>query len=302
MQFNKSLLQALALAAAVPSSPAWAAGGGGVAVPPTTGGTGYKQPLAKKQATARRLSGPLLSSFSLTRPRLFLYGRPARVSFRLSGRGPVRVRLKLVPDGARRPVRIIDLGERRTRVTHSVALTGLEGGTLPQGSYVLRIAGRDRRGRGLRRAPRASSHAELRFFHHRFPLTGSFSYGDGFGAPRPGHRHQGQDMSAVEGAPVVAPRGGTVAAVQYQAGGAGHYVVLDGRGEDYDYVFMHLREGSVVVAQGQQVRTGQRIGDVGSSGASSGPHLHFEIWAGPWYAGGQPIDPLPSLRAWDSWS
>jgi murein DD-endopeptidase MepM/ murein hydrolase activator NlpD len=79
-------------------------------------------------------------------------------------------------------------------------------------------------------------------------------------------------------------------------------VVLDGRGETRDYVFMHLRTGSVVVTEGQRIRTGQRIGEVGSTGESSGPHLHFEVWDGPWYAGGHPIDPLPLLRAWDAWS
>jgi murein DD-endopeptidase MepM/ murein hydrolase activator NlpD len=67
---------------------------------------------------------------------------------------------------------------------------------------------------------------------------------------------------------------------------------------DYDYVFMHLRSGSTVVREGQSVRTGQRIADVGSTGESSGPHLHLEVWVGAWYAGGHPIDPLPLLQAW----
>jgi murein DD-endopeptidase MepM/ murein hydrolase activator NlpD len=87
--------------------------------------------------------------------------------------------------------------------------------------------------------------------------------------------------------------------VQYQARGAGHYVVLDGEGEDRDYVFMHLRTGSIAVEEGEAVRTGQQIAEVGNTGASSGPHLHFEIWVnGGWYTGGEPIDPLPLLRSW----
>jgi murein DD-endopeptidase MepM/ murein hydrolase activator NlpD len=209
----------------------------------------------------------------------------------------VRVRLRLAPDAKGRPVRSIALGAQSTGATHTFMLTGREAGVLAQGSYTLRIAGRDARGRPLRRAPRASSHAELRFFEHRFPLAGTFSYGDGFGVPRNGHTHQGQDLSAAEGTPVVAPRGGVIEAVQYQAGGAGNYVVLDGEAERFDYVFMHLRTGSTVVKEGQHVRTGQRIGDVGSTGDATGPHLHFEVWDGPWYGGGHAIDPLPLLRS-----
>jgi murein DD-endopeptidase MepM/ murein hydrolase activator NlpD len=134
---------------------------------------------------------------------------------------------------------------------------------------------------------------------HRFPVAGPFDWGGPdarFGAKRKGHRHQGQDLAAAAGTPIVAPYRGVVVAVQYQARGAGHYVVVDSA--DYDYVFMHLRTGSTVVKEGQRVRTGQQIGEVGSTGESTGPHLHFEVWVGGWYAGGHPIDPLPLLQAW----
>jgi murein DD-endopeptidase MepM/ murein hydrolase activator NlpD len=138
---------------------------------------------------------------------------------------------------------------------------------------------------------------------HRFPVAGPFGWGGPdarFGAKRKGHRHQGQDLSAALGTPVVAPRDGVVETVGYQARGAGHYLVLDGDGEDYDYVFMHLRRGSISVAGGARVRIGQQLGEVGSTGGSSGPHLHFEIWVGGWFTGGKPIDPLPLLQAWAS--
>jgi murein DD-endopeptidase MepM/ murein hydrolase activator NlpD len=137
---------------------------------------------------------------------------------------------------------------------------------------------------------------------HTFPVAGPYSFGgkDGrFGAGRPGHIHQGQDLSAPSGTPVVAPWPGTVEAVKYQAGGAGYYVVLDGDLEDRDYVFMHLLKGSTVVKLGDRVGRGQQLAQVGSTGSSSGPHLHFEIWVGGgWYTGGQPVDPLPFLEAW----
>jgi murein DD-endopeptidase MepM/ murein hydrolase activator NlpD len=138
---------------------------------------------------------------------------------------------------------------------------------------------------------------------HTFPVTGNtYSLGgkeSRFGAGRPGHIHQGQDISAPSGTPVVAPWPGIVEAVKYQAGGAGYYIVLDGDLEDRDYVFMHLLKGSTTVKVGDRVARGQQIAQVGSTGSSSGPHLHFEIWVGGgWYTGGQPVDPYPFLQAW----
>ena len=140
---------------------------------------------------------------------------------------------------------------------------------------------------------------------HRFPIAGPFTYSSPygrFGAPRPGHPHQGQDLIAAEGTPVVAPRRGRVKHVGYQAKGAGHYVILDGAGERLDYGFFHLQAGSIRVRPGQYVRTGARIASVGNTGRSFGAHLHFEIWRGPWFGGGKAIDPLPLLRSWDDLS
>jgi murein DD-endopeptidase MepM/ murein hydrolase activator NlpD len=134
-----------------------------------------------------------------------------------------------------------------------------------------------------------------------FPVQGPYSFGGAdarFGAPRSGHTHQGQDVMAAEGTPVVAPLGGTVSWVAYQAAAAGHYVVLHGD-DGRDDVFMHLQDGSVTVAKGSVVVAGQRLGNVGHTGDAEGPHLHFEIWPNGWYAdGSQPIDPLPDLLAW----
>jgi murein DD-endopeptidase MepM/ murein hydrolase activator NlpD len=291
-----------------------AGGEGGAAAPLTGGGGGAayaphaptQEKPKRRRHRRRKARGPLLERFDVARNRVFLYGRPARVSFRIASRSrTVSVRLYLMKPDSRTPVRTIRLGPRPTRTDQSYLLTGREEGTLPQGRYVVRIAARDRRGRRLRRAASASSVAELGFYHHRFPLVGPFSYGgegSRFGAKREGHTHQGQDLSADEGTPIVAPRGGVITTVAYQAGGAGNYAVLDGEGESRDYVFMHMRTGSVVVREGQHVRTGQRIGEVGSTGESSGPHLHFEVWLGRWFDGGHPVDPLPFLKTWDRWS
>lgn len=242
----------------------------------------------------------MVESFSVTPSSTFIYGRRAQVHFELRG-GTSRVHLSLVVKRGSAVVRRIDLGDRRTGVRQRYLLTGLEDGPLPQGSFELHLSAR-----GLRGATKASATSTLSFHWHTFPLIGQFTYGispDGrFGAPRPGHTHQGQDIPAPTGTPVVAPRGGLVKFVGFQKGGAGNYVVLHGEGEDLDFVFMHLRDGSLLVKQGDRVATGQPIAEVGSTGESSGPHLHFEIWKGAWGQGGKPIDPLPSLRRWDSWS
>ncbi len=259
---------------------------------------------AKRRAAARaRRARPLLSSFSVGARRLYLFGSPATVAFRINARAELRdVRIYVTPAGARKPVSTIRLGARPRGVMQQVGLTGQENGMLPQGEYTVRMGAKDASGRRLRRGVGISSTSAISVLHHAFPIAGPFSWGgkdSRFGARRKGHTHQGQDLAAAQGTPLVAPRGGTIEAVEYQAGGAGHYVVLDATGEDRDYVFMHLRTGSIPVRRGQTVRTGQKIGEVGSTGGSSGPHLHFEVWVGGgWYTGGHPIDPLPLLRAW----
>ena len=246
-------------------------------------------PSAAKRRNRARTSAPQLVGFSVSRSRLYLHGRSVSVRFRIDGRSRLRdVRVYLTRRGARTPAGTIRLGPRPRGRTIAVALTGvIDGRALDQGAYTVRVAARDSRERRLRIRAGTSSTHELAFLHHRFPIAGRFTYGSSgsrFGAPRSGHSHQGQDLAAASGTPLVAPRAGTIEAVQYQARGAGHYVVLDSGDEDRDYVFMHLLSGSVTVREGQSVRTGQRIGAVGSSGASSGPHLHFEIWTGGgWY-------------------
>ena len=78
--------------------------------------------------------------------------------------------------------------------------------------------------------------------------------------------------------------------------------MIDGEGTDVDYAYMHLSEPSPL-AKDTRVYTGQRIGSVGDTGDAKGCHLHFEMWSGPgWYTGGAPLDPLPSLVAWDAYS
>src|SRR3954469_12168206 len=133
-----------------------------------------------------------------------------------------------------------------------------------------------------------------------FPVVGPHTYGDLFGAPRPGYKHQGVDVLVAEGTQVVAPVAGTVSSTAFQAGAAGYYVVLhatDGR----DMFFAHCQANSFAVAQGATVAAGAPLCRAGHTGDATGPHLHFEIWVGGWHvANGAPIDPLPQLKAWDA--
>ena len=321
------MARALALLcfALLAAAPAAAADAGGVAAPPPgskpakpragggTGQTGGLRPgdrragreAARRRKIRRLRAAPVLAAFELRSPKLFQYGGVEPVTFRIDSRAKtVKVRLYVVPAAGGKAVATIELGELSTRATHSAAL---DPNTLTPGSYRLRIAARDGRGRALRRArAAAAATAEFGVYGHRFPLLGPFSWGNEgsrFGAPRSGHTHQGQDLAAAEGTPVVTPHGGRVETVQYQAKGAGHYVVVGGA-DGRDYVFMHLRAGSILVRERQAVRTGQRIGEVGNTGASSGAHLHFEIWegGGGWYDGGHPVNPLPYLKSWDRYS
>src|SRR5215218_602850 len=78
---------------------------------------------------------------------------------------------------------------------------------------------------------------------HVFPIQGAHDYGgegSRFGAPRAGHTHQGQDVTAACGTTLVAARGGTVKTNTSQSA-AGNYVVIAGD-TGYDYVYMHLRD------------------------------------------------------------
>jgi murein DD-endopeptidase MepM/ murein hydrolase activator NlpD len=142
------------------------------------------------------------------------------------------------------------------------------------------------------------------FYGYAFPILGAHDYGSSgsvFGAGRSGHTHQGQDVMAACGTPLVAARGGRVQMSTWDDA-AGNYVVIDGKGTPNDFMYAHMAEPSPLKV-GDTVRTGQPIGVVGTTGSSSACHLHFEMWGSPgWYEGGSPFDPLPYLQKWDRYS
>lgn len=175
------------------------------------------------------------------------------------------------------------------------------GGTAPDGTYHFELSDPG----DARATVTGGQTTQFRLRRHAFPIPGVHSYGGAesrFGAPRSGHIHQGQDMAADCGEPLLATETGTVAAKAYQAGGAGHYIVIQGTVTGTAHVYMHLVKASWA-EKGQKVFAGQQLGKVGSTGSSTGCHLHFERWTTPgWYVGGKPYDPLKELRYWDSYS
>ncbi len=135
-----------------------------------------------------------------------------------------------------------------------------------------------------------------------FPVQGPHNYGNAssrFGAPRNGHTHQGQDIAAACGTPLVSVMNGTVQYAGYQAS-AGNYIVIDNNGTPDDFVYMHMAYPAMVRTVNAPIAAGQQIGVVGETGDATGCHLHFEYWQGDWYGGGHPIDPLPFLKVWDT--
>lgn len=297
-------------AALVAVPPAASSASGGVAYAGTNGGASYGEPVVStpKKHTRRpssQAARPSLASFAVT-PGVLTPGQAPLVSFKVKGRAPtIRLRLVVSWPGTTNPARTLDLGRLPANSTQTLSLDKLADPSLPEGQMAVRIAGRDSAGRILRPGAHLSRVTQVQVRGHVFPLRGVFSYGtpeDSFGAQRSGHTHQGQDLLAADSTPVVAPRAGTIYYVGYQASAAGYYVVLDGDGEDLNYVFMHLQEGSITVQKGEHVDQGQRLGSVGHTGDAQGSHLHFEIWQGAWYDGGKAIDPLPYLRQWQQWS
>ena len=99
--------------------------------------------------------------------------------------------------------------------------------------------------------------------------------------------HNGIDMACAQGTPIYATRAGTVTTASYQAGGAGYYVSINHL-DGFSSIYMHMTH--FVVSAGQSVSQGQLIGYVGSTGISTGPHLHFGIS----YAGSY-VNPLAYL-------
>ncbi|MEU8351004.1 M23 family metallopeptidase, partial [Streptomyces sp. NPDC048845] len=112
----------------------------------------------------------------------------------------------------------------------------------------------------------------------------------GIGGDRWANKHSGQDFVASTGTPVKAAHGGTVVTAGW-GGSYGNNVVIKHDANTYTQ-YGHLSKIDVKV--GQQLTTGQEIGKVGSTGNSTGPHLHFETRTTPNYGSG--VEPVHFLK------
>ncbi len=131
-----------------------------------------------------------------------------------------------------------------------------------------------------------------------FPVGPGAEQTDGFGprvAPCDGCSsvHKGIDWTPGAGTPIASIADGVVTAAGYD-GTFGLRVEIEHvvDGAVVTTLFAHMQEGSLAVSAGQTVDVGQTIGAVGSTGQSTGAHLHFEV-----RVGGTPIDPVPWLAA-----
>jgi murein DD-endopeptidase MepM/ murein hydrolase activator NlpD len=287
----------------------------GVASAATTGGapTPAGGPPPPGSATGAPAGGtPSAGALSIvsatTSPRRsFYYGvRYPRLSYTIASTQPQNdLRIDVV-DAAGTVARTFYRNDVAPNVANTIRWDGTaaDGRPARNGKYSFRISAQT----GVPAAQSAvnSTAPSLGFalYGYAFPLLGAHDFGDEgarFGAGRSGHTHQGQDVMADCGVPIVAARGGRVQYSGYE-GNAGNYVVIDGKGTGFDMAYMHLSQPSLL-RTGDLVRTGQPIGLVGDTGDATACHLHFEIWTAPgWYEGGSPLDPLSYLMRWDRYS
>lgn len=98
--------------------------------------------------------------------------------------------------------------------------------------------------------------------------------------------HKGTDFAAPTGTPIYAAAGGTVTSARY-SGKAGNMIVIN-HGNGLQTYYMHCSR--IFVSAGTKVSKGQNIGAVGTTGNSTGPHLHFQVMSG-----GRPVNPMNYL-------
>jgi murein DD-endopeptidase MepM/ murein hydrolase activator NlpD len=136
-----------------------------------------------------------------------------------------------------------------------------------------------------------------------FPVYGTASFGDSFGAPRAdvsGGWHHGEDIFAAAGTPLLAVADGTLHTIGFNRIGGYRVWLRDTSGNEFYYA--HLSAYSPLAVEGRSVKAGDVIGFVGATGDADGgaPHLHFEIHPSSMLGLGYDgvVAPYPILLAW----
>jgi murein DD-endopeptidase MepM/ murein hydrolase activator NlpD len=229
-------------------------------------------------------------------PRLaYVAGRRVQVSFGIDAPAPLALRVEVVREATRTLVLSIALPAAAPGSAQGVEWDGRTraGAVAPNGRYRFRVVAADG-------SARNAGSAELR--SHAYPIRGRHADRGPIGAfgvgRNGGRRHEGFDVNAACGTPVVAARGGVVVRAGYDPVLYGNIVIVRGAHTRRDYWYAHLLRTPRLRA-GDRVGTGQRIGSIGATGNARtiGCHLHFEI-----RSRATPIDPGPELHAWDRWS
>ena len=162
---------------------------------------------------------------------------------------------------------------------------------------------RSRRHRKARSAKAKARAAARQAARHRlitgpfvFPVFGTASFSDDFGAPRQIGAHQGNDVFAPFGAPVVAVADGVVEKVGTLPISGNRLWIRADTGDTFFYA--HLSSFAPAAVNGRRVKAGALLGFVGNTGDAepTPPHVHFEIHPGD----GSATDPLKILTAWQS--
>jgi hypothetical protein len=107
--------------------------------------------------------------------------------------------------------------------------------------------------------------------------TASYTFTSPYGVARYGSTHSGVDLAAPDGTPLYAVQDGIVTIAGESSGGNSGFMVAIDHGEGVQSRYVHSWPDGIYVTVGQEVHAGDHIADVGSSGNSTGPHLHFEI-------------------------
>jgi murein DD-endopeptidase MepM/ murein hydrolase activator NlpD len=121
-----------------------------------------------------------------------------------------------------------------------------------------------------------------------YPMTSDFGYrSDPFSGKK--KLHNGIDLGAPNGTNILAAGDGVVIVASWWSG-YGNTVIID-HGNGYWTLYGHIRNGGTVVEKGDTVKRGQKVAEVGSTGESTGNHVHFEVRVNE-----SPVDPKPFLR------